>query len=44
MANGLEVGILGITTDFINRWERPENIENINITDTFDAVANTLMK
>ena len=32
MANGLEVGILGITTDFINRWERPENIENINIT------------
>ena len=42
MANGLEVGILGITTDFINRWERPENIENINITDTFDAVAKIL--
>lgn len=38
MANGLKVGILGITTDFINRWERPENILGIDITDTFDAV------
>ena len=38
MENGLKIGLLGFTTDFINRWERPENIENISITDTFDAV------
>ena len=38
MENGLKVGLLGFTTDFINRWERPENIENISITDTFEAV------
>lgn len=37
MENGLKVGIIGFTTDFINRWERPENLENIHITDTFEA-------
>lgn len=38
MENGLKVGLIGFTTDFINRWERPENIENIEITDTFESV------
>lgn len=38
MENGLKVGIIGFTTDFINRWERPENIKDIDITDTFDSV------
>ena len=38
LENGLKVGVIGITTDFINHWERPENITNINITDTFEAV------
>ena len=37
MENGLKVGIIGFTTDFITRWERPENLENIHITDTFEA-------
>ena len=32
MENGLKIGLLGFTTDFINRWERPENIENISIS------------
>ena len=38
LENGLKVGIIGITTDFINHWERTENIANISITDTFEAV------
>lgn len=38
MENGLKVGVIGFTTDFINRWERPENIENIDIIDTFDSI------
>ena len=38
LENGLKVGIIGVTTDFINHWERAENIANINITDTFEAV------
>ncbi|WP_195988546.1 bifunctional UDP-sugar hydrolase/5'-nucleotidase [Clostridium sp. D53t1_180928_C8] len=38
MENGLRVGLIGFTTDFINRWERAENLKNINITDTFTSV------
>lgn len=44
MENGLKVGLIGFTTDFINRWERPENIKDINITDTFNSVKNIMMK
>lgn len=35
MENGLKVGVMGFTTDFITRWERPENID---IIDTFDSI------
>ena len=38
MENDLKVGIIGFTTDFINRWERPNNINNFTISDTFSAV------
>lgn len=38
MENGLKVGIIGLTTDFINRWERAENIANININDTYNSL------
>ena len=38
LGNGLKVGIMGFTTDFINRWERKENIENITINDTFSSI------
>ncbi|WP_346961543.1 bifunctional UDP-sugar hydrolase/5'-nucleotidase [Clostridium sp.] len=38
MKNGLNVGIMGFTTDFINRWERPLNIKNFTISDTFKSV------
>lgn len=38
MENGLKVGMIGFTTDFINRWERPSNIEDFTISDTFNTV------
>ena len=38
MENGLKIGIIGFTTDFINRWERPENIQNIDINDTYESI------
>ena len=38
MENGLKVGVIGFTTDFINRWERAENLLNIEISDTYEAV------
>ena len=38
MENGLKVGLIGFTTDFINRWERPSNLENFTVSDTASAV------
>ncbi len=38
MENGLKVGLIGFTTDFINRWERAENIKNFTISDTFKSI------
>ena len=38
LENGLKVGLLGLTTDFITKWERPEHIEGLEICNTFEAV------
>lgn len=38
MENGLKVGVMGFTTDFINRWERPANLENFTISDTRSSI------
>lgn len=38
MENGLKVGVLGFTTDFITRWERECNIENFIISDVFSSI------
>lgn len=44
MENGLKVGIVGFTTDFINIWEKPVNLENFNIKDTLSSVRSTVDK
>lgn len=38
MSNGLRVGILGFTTDFIKLWEQPQNLSNFIIEDTYSSV------
>lgn len=38
MENGLKIGVIGFTTDFINRWERPANLENFTVSDTASAI------
>ncbi len=38
MENGLKVGVIGFTTDFINRWERPVNLENFAVSDTASSI------
>lgn len=38
MENGLKVGLIGFTTDFINMWERSENLSNFTINDTFSSI------
>lgn len=37
MRNGLRVGLTGITSHFVNIWERPENLMGITVTDAFSA-------
>ncbi|MEG0372025.1 MAG: metallophosphoesterase, partial [Clostridium sp.] len=41
MGNGLKVGLMGFTTDFINLWERAESIENFEISDTFTSISSS---
>lgn len=44
LANGLKIGIVGIVTDFVNVWEKPENIKNLTISDPFVAAQAALSK
>ncbi len=34
----LRIGIIGITTDFINVWEKKENLEGIKVKNTYDTL------
>jgi 2',3'-cyclic-nucleotide 2'-phosphodiesterase / 3'-nucleotidase len=38
MENGLTVGIIGVTTDFITTWERKDNLINFRIDNTYKSV------
>ena len=42
LENGLKVGIVGIVTDHINLWERPEHIAGVTISDPFEAAKSAL--
>ena len=37
LANGLTVGVCGITTDYLPRIEKPENLQGVTFTDAFTA-------
>lgn len=42
MKNGLRVGLVGITTDYINIWEKKENLKGISVNDSFEAAKTAL--
>ena len=42
LENGLKIGIVGIVTDWVNLWERPQHIENLVISDPFEAAKKAL--
>ncbi len=42
LPNGLRVGLVGIVTDYVNIWEREENISGICINDPFEAAKQAL--
>lgn len=35
---GIKFGLIGVVTDYIPNWEKPENIENIEVFNVFDTV------
>lgn len=37
MKNGLRLGMVGIVTDYINVWEKEENLVGVRVTDPFEA-------
>ena len=37
LPNGIRLGVTGIVTDWVNVWERPENLEGLAVTDAFAA-------
>lgn len=37
LGNGLRVGLVGIVTDWVKRWEKPENLEGIGVRDPLEA-------
>ena len=37
LENGLRVGLVGIVTDWVNVWERPENLERLTVSDPLAA-------
>ncbi len=37
LRNGLRVGLVGIVTDWINLWEKPENLTQLTVGDPFAA-------
>lgn len=40
--NGLKVGIVGLVTDYVTLWEKPDHLKNFEILDTFQAAESTL--
>ncbi|CAG7589053.1 Trifunctional nucleotide phosphoesterase protein YfkN [Peptoniphilus tyrrelliae] len=42
--DGYKVGIAGIVTDWVNLWERKENLENFEIRDAFRSAKEVLEK
>jgi 2',3'-cyclic-nucleotide 2'-phosphodiesterase / 3'-nucleotidase len=42
MANGLRVGIVGVSTHYMARWEKPETVERLLITPPVPAAAAAL--
>ena len=39
LGNGIRVGVVGAVTDFVNVWEKEENLSEVQITDTFESIA-----
>ena len=37
LENGLRLGIVGVVTNWVNLWEKPENLTELTVSDPFEA-------
>jgi len=44
MPNGLKVGITGIVTEYVNIWEKEDNLRGISVSSPFDAAYHALQQ
>ncbi len=44
LENGLRVGLVGIVTNWVNRWEKPENLTELRVDDPFEAARKAIAK
>ena len=42
LGNGLRVGLVGLVTDWINRWEKPENLIDISVVSPLERAKKTV--
>ncbi|WP_320128071.1 bifunctional UDP-sugar hydrolase/5'-nucleotidase [uncultured Sphaerochaeta sp.] len=42
LENGLRIGLVGILTDYVSLWEKPENLQNLIIEDAFNCAKKEL--
>lgn len=42
LENGLKVGLVGLVTDYVTLWEKPEHLKNFEVQDTYEAAKRTL--
>ena len=42
LENGLRIGIVGVVTDWINIWEKPEHLEHLTVSEPFEAAKKAL--
>lgn len=40
LENGLRIGLVGVVTDYVNVWENPKHLEELEITDPIEAAEN----
>lgn len=44
LGNGLRVGLIGLVTDWVNRWEKRENLTELSVTDPLAAAREAIAK
>lgn len=42
LENGLRVGLIGLVTDYVSLWEKPEHLQHLEILDTYETAKRML--